>query len=106
MLSTSVVISIMKMVSNITITFIIRVFMFELFLANIVDFCLNSITFFISKLIIFIECSLKDSQTSSCNLHLCLHHNYSLSNQMSILYTFNTRREYVYLLSLWITLQD
>ena len=103
MLSTSVVISIMKMVSNITITFIIRVFMFELFLANIVDFCLNSITFFISKLIIFVAYCLKDSETFSCNLHLCLHHNYSLSNQMSILYTFNTRG-YVYLLLLRITL--
>ena len=69
--STSIFSCIMTMVSNFTIFFIFQIFIFKFFFTNITDFSIfmrflllfvNNFIFFVLKLIIFIACSLKNSQ--------------------------------------------
>ena len=67
--------SIMRMVFNFTIIFIISAFMLELSSANVTDFCIfkffsfaNGIIYFFSKLIIFIACFLKGLQNFSITI--------------------------------------
>ena len=71
MCSTSIFSFIMTMISNFTIFFIFQIFVFKFFLqiqrilAFSYDSCcsfVNNFIFFFLKLVIFIECSLKDSQ--------------------------------------------
>ena len=69
--SSSIFPCIITMISNFTIFFIFQIFIFKFFLANITDLCISynsccsfvdNFIFFFLKLIIFIACSLKDSQ--------------------------------------------
>ena len=59
--STAPFTSTMAQVFNFSITFISRVYLFELLFDSYCSF-VNSITFFFSKLIVFTACSVKDSQ--------------------------------------------
>ena len=105
--------SIMRMVFNFTIIFIISAFMLELSSANVTDFCIfkffsfaNGIIYFFSKLIIFIACFLKGLQ----NFSIQYSHRYTsclffMPPNFEIL-ELNTRKEYVHLLLMWIIFQN
>ena len=69
--STSVFPCIMAMISNFTIIFVFQISIFKFFFTNTTVLCIendsccsfvNNFIFFVLKLIIFIACSLKDSQ--------------------------------------------
>ena len=71
MCSTSIFSCVMTMISNFRIFFFFQIFIFKFFFTNIIDFCIfiwflcffiNNFIFFLLKLIIFIVCSLKNSQ--------------------------------------------
>ena len=71
MRSTSLLSFEMTMISNFTVFFIFKIFIFKFFFTNITDLCIfiwflcsfvNNFIFFFLKLVIFIACSLKYSQ--------------------------------------------
>ena len=87
MFRASVFTCIITKVFNFTIVFIISLFMFKPFFANmtvnLIFSVLHSsfvygIIFYFSMLIMFNACSLKDLQNFSCNFHLCIHHAFFL----------------------------
>ena len=105
MCSTTIFTSILLMVFNFAIIFIIGVFMFKRFLQMLriflflFDFCclfVNCVIFFFSKIIIFIACSLKVHKNVS-SLHTSIF--FSIPSNVHSL-TLNTHREDVQLLLL------
>ena len=106
MCSTSVFTSIMAMVPNLVINFIISLFMLQLFLQMWQFDCVwlrydlyfsvvNGITSFFLELIIFTECSLKDSKTFHATFtspYICT---YVLYHQMSISSNWLSARNHI-----------